>query len=793
MSQREGRMVGFRLLVGALACAVGTAVCAGGDAVGLWKEEAEKAVKPEALKNGCAAVDDPAASGGKALRIPYDKECKDWASLVINTTPFAASGKTVLTVNVKGENLLDLSNGPKLFFNLHQKNPQRRLSDSTILNGFRLKPGAYTPISVELDAGATSAESTAEIIFRWEKPPEKYDKPMAVLLDSLEVSTESSGIPRVVSVRPAKPRFTLDDDAAAEVAVSNPSSADWTGELVGVDHFGLADKEVALSKQITLKAGETRRIPVEWDHEGRLYGHEIRVELRKDGKTESAESGLFTVFDQPLWLSTGDSYDWGKDVRDMHSIFYVVPATFQESQRAVDFWRRNSPGLEYFEFFSWSPGDISDLAPAEELFIGGEGQCWYRSKALIKAQVAMLRQAGMWPVSYVNGTCWADSGYKLFARHPEWFIYDGNGEVGHYEMDVREMYRHVNDPSFDPKKYPGIFFQGCLNHALPEVQEYIAAQYIKCGKEMGFKGVRMDVRYLEVHPGERDFTGKEIAPTSAEADRISAAAVKRVKELVHREIPDFTFGYNYASPEEVQDMPLTMAERCKGGAWMLDEVICSYQEPNSPYHKWDAFAKRMASWGDHVSKLGGVYQPFDLRRNGANFTVDRLYSSIFRLIGGGRPNMGWYQNSSLPFGSMGKLSTRHAELFFGLDRSWVEDPTKLVEVKSPAPVMWKDTVFVNKAKEGPRLIVNLVNPPKTAIEENPLSEMPAPISAVEVFVKAMDGTSPKAAYLIHAEAPARGQPPALVHSPLDLKMDDKGGAAVTVPELLAWKMVVVQY
>ena len=39
--------------------------------------------------------------------------------------------------------------------------------------------------------------------------------------------------------------------------------------------------------------------------------------------------------------------------------------------RAVKFWKRMR--RMYFEFFSWSPGDISDLAPTEDPFPGGEG------------------------------------------------------------------------------------------------------------------------------------------------------------------------------------------------------------------------------------------------------------------------------------------------------------------------------------------------------------------------------------------------------------------------------------
>ena len=282
----------------------------------------------------------------------------------------------------------------------------------------------------------------------------------------------------------------------------------------------------------------------------------------------------------------------------------------------------------------------------------------------------MLKSVGMWPVSYVNGTCWAESGYRLFQQHPDWFLYDANGEIADYEMDGRERYSRRDDADFDPKTYTSIFFQACLNHSLPAVQEYVARQFIRCGKQMGFAGVRLDVRYLEVYPGERGFDGKEVAATYPEADRISAASVKRVKELVHKELPEFTFGYNYASPEEVNMME-TFKERCGGGAWMLDELPCTYQEKSSPYHVWEVYVRRMMSWGDRVNKLGGVYNPYDFKRNGAKYAVDNVYSAIFRVICGGRDYGGWYCNSRLPIGDLGAFTTRFSEFLHNANRDWI--------------------------------------------------------------------------------------------------------------------------
>ena len=141
---------------------------------------------------------------------------------------------------------------------------------------------------------------------------------------------------------------------------------------------------------------------------------------------------------------------------------------------------------------------------------------------------------------------------------------------------------------------------------------------------------------------------------------------------------------------------------------------------------------------------------------------------------------------------MGGLSTRYGELFYGLNRKWIQEPGDLIDVKASVPVMWKDMVFTNETEKGKQLIVNLVNPPKTAIEENPLSEMPAPITDINVTAGQLDGKSPTAAYLLFAEAARRGQEAKLTMEPLELKKNGKG-ASVVVPELLAWKIVVFQY
>lgn len=757
----------------------------------VWQAEAAN-FPPAQLRFGAAVVDDPLALTRKTLRIPWQKDAKGW-SVQIGTPPVTLQGKCRCTFLFRGEGMLPMSGGMTVRLIVHDKATGETVTGGTwTAYGLNLKPDAYTPITFALDLTETAtAYRNVEMLFEWQEQSEGSQP--VLFMDKAEVSSDVLDAPHLVEVTPTKVRNAPGEPASVQVTIANPTSENAELTLVGEDCFGLTGRRAAFKEPVALKPGETKTVSATWTLGTEEYGHDIAVALLSGSTVLDRASELFGVSKTPRWLSVENTYDAAQPPVDKHTIFYVQPATAQESWNSIRFFKRLSPGGEQREFFSWAPGDISDLAPVDEVFPGGEGRLTYRSKSLVQKQIAMLTSVGQWPVSYVNGTVWAASGYKLFNEHPDWFLYDSTGEVCHYEMDHLEIYRHKDDLGFDPTTYPGIFFQATLNHSLPQVQEYIAHQLIRCGKEMGFRGIRMDVRYLEVYPGERDFSGREVAPTYAEADRISTASVKHVKELVHAQLPDFTFGYNYASPDETKNMRLTMQERCAGAGWMLDEASCGYQGKGSPYHIWADYARRMASWGDQVTRWGGIYNPFDFRRGGGKYPVDRAYSSIFRLIGAGR--ISCYYNSRLPVGNLGRFATRYSELFYGKGRTWIPEVKNEVTVHATAPLWWKDLVFWNRDTAGNRqLIVNLVNPPaKEEVEENPRSELLPPVRNVEVNCGRADGKLPKAAYLLMAEPMETTGEPAMRMIELPIKRSARGLATVTVPSVIFWKIVVFEY
>jgi len=758
----------------------------------VWSEEAEKSATSSRVRFGTAVADDALASGGKAVRIPYEPDASGW-NMVYSAPRMEMRGQVLFTFWLRAENLPPLTPGFMLTLVAHDKetglwahNRQNRVY------GANLQTQGYTPITLTLDVPWAADTYGPEVILQWDAPPEGVSPVM--YLDKTEISVPVLDAPRVLEVSPTKIRYQPQEKVTVVTSLVNPTSAAIDGTLVGEEIRAADTRREVFQENVNLAAGEEKQVTCSYSLGAEEYGREIRVRLLVDGREVASARDFFAVSKLPLWVAGGASGDrsfWAG--RSGRGSFYVAPASGHDSWRGVQYWKKMR--RIYFEFFSWAPGDISDLAPAEDLYPGGEGRLTFRSRQTIIQQNRMLKSVGMWPVSYVNGTCWAESGYKLFQQHPEWFLYDASGEIAGYEMDGRELYRRKDDVDFDPTTYNHIFFQACLNHSLPAVQEYVARQFIDCGKVMGFAGVRLDVRYLEVYPGERGFNGKEIAATYPEADRISAASVRRIKALVRKELPDFTFGYNYAAPEEVKDMMETFRERCEGGAWMLDELPCTYQEKSSPYHVWKTYARRMMSWGNQVNKLGGVYNPYDFNRGSMEYPIDLIYSAIFRIICGGRDYGGWYYNSRQPIGDYGAFTTRFSEYLHDTDRDWIRELKGEVEVESAAPLWWRDMCFWTRASDGRKCLqVNLVNPPKVAeVMENPRSEIKPPVHDITVICAPSGRQRPTAAYLLMSEPFELTGLNEVQVVKLDLVDAGAGQAAVTVPSVLLWKMVVFQF
>lgn len=608
-----------------------------------------------------------------------------------------------------------------------------------------------------------------------------------IWIERIEILANGPAASFISRVEPDKTSYRLGQTAKVAVTVVNPTATPFKGSLTLTELFDLEEKTDAATGAVELAPGATKEFNFSWKAKLPEAGRELRVTLLDAGKKVlDTYTDFYGIAKDPSYLNTMAGGVIAPVWNNLYNCSYVGPASYAQTLGFIQF--NKAMRLQRFEYFSWSYNELAQFMPPkdEEPYLGNEG-IWWQSFKKFKNQVGLLKAIGVTPISYVNGGLWGPEAYKLYQKHPEWFL-----AVGSFDMEWRAKYERRNEFEFMQEKTP--FFYCYFNPVLPEARRYVADQFIGIAKEMGFEGARWDVWNMSVSPGQKDMFGKEVAKTAEEADRLTAESLAAVKALVAREIPEFTWGYNYGGPEEVEKTPLTIAEKCRGGGWILDEIICTYQEKTSPFHYWDAYRDRIVGWGDHIRQLGGIYNPFPFRRGGALYTVDHLYEGIFRLIGGARSYMPGEFNAGAA-GKQGLMAFRYSDVFFGWSLRLQPATQTLVKVTAPDTLWWKSMVLRGAGANGrPRAIVHLVNsPPVNEVEENPQSLVRPPVKDVVVNCGPQDGKKlPVKAWVISAEPATPDAEPAVTATVLPLTRHGNT-AQVTVPWVLYWKTVVFEY
>jgi hypothetical protein len=227
---------------------------------------------------------------------------------------------------------------------------------------------------------------------------------------------------------------------------------------------------------------------------------------------------------------------------------------------------------------------------------------------------------------------------------------------------------------------------------------------------------------------------------------------------------------------------------------MLDELAITYGAKTSPFHTWSAYCRRLVEWGDVVRQKGGIYDPWMFDRGcGAGFDVDWLYTTIFRLLAGGRVWNPYYKNNSALAGDLPRLGFRFSQLYTGWDLRLEPESQARLTVTAPDTLWWKRLVFSNRDEAGrPQAIVHLVNAPvaESALD-NADSQVRPPVRDVIVHCAAAPNQRPTRAFLVTAEPLLPEQEPAVQVVPLPLQPD--GDRGVTVPSVLYLKTVVFEF
>lgn len=763
----------------------------------LWKYD-PAADKPAPLAEGCAVVEDAAAQAGKSLRLTFAKEGQ--LPELVRAGNLTLAGNGTLRVLVRGKDLNDAANGLRLTLNLYREDGgHKRFVADGVVYAVRATENAYRVLPISFNVADKQGRYTMVITAEWQK--QNGERKPTVWIGGMDLEANGNSAPYISGLLRSRLIYAPGMRVRITATVVNPTKEAFQGKLTARELFGLNGKRDAAEAAVSLAAGEVRAFDLDWKAAGPETGREIDFALQDRAGKEINRDRIDVGIAKDGRILAFPAHDFEQSGRPYGgALYYVAPASHTQSKAIADFWlrdRTNRGGR--MEFFSWSWCDLAGFIPKEDPYLGNFEHLNWLSLKEYKEQVALVKATGTHVDSYILGCAIGEAAYELYQKHPDWFMYDRNGEhLGSYDMEyhARQSRRH----EFEFGQPARHCMAASLDPTRPEVRRWIADQIITLGKDMGFDGARWDVWYMEVKPGFYRLDGAEIAPKWEEADRLTAESLKAVKDLVGRELPDFTWGYNFGAPEENKNIPLTLAEKCKGHGWILDETAIDYWRKTSPNHFWSAYSKRMVEWGDHIRQLEGIYDPWIFDRgfvaaNPNHIEVDWLHATIFRILAGGRVWIALYKNNSALAGDWPRMAFRFSDTFSGWNLRLQPEDQKAIVVDGPPTLWWKGYVFTNKSPEGKdQTIVHLVNAPVAdEVGENRDSKVRPAVLNVKVQCKAVNGHLPQKAWLVMAESMTPDLDPKVQAMPLTLTRQGGDAVTVIVPAVLYLKTVVFEF
>jgi len=769
------------------------------------------------FQKGVEVIDDKNASGEKTLKVP-STGVPSWNVVSFNI-PLKEPGKYRMKIRYKFENAPYLGKGWRT--DIRIKNV---LEEYGIIYGYKANnKNSYNDYFI--DFILKEKDVSPSVYMRWDGSP---GEPI-IYIDKFEIEkTENLPYLRILDIFPDKIRYLPKEKGKVDVKIENLIDENKDVKVKFQLISGIDEIKKEEIKNINFQSKEIKNVNFNFQLDDAEYGYSTKITILDNEKIIDTKEEFFIVGENPWSIAVPGARD--EAIKEYYTpwggIFYSISATDPLIEKCALYAKKEY--VTCTEFFSWSPGEPFYMAPKEEIWIRGNGGNLLRSKREIIKEVSELKKYGIASISYIAQQAMGEKTIEILKKKPYWFSYNKEGDlIEFYKVSELEKQRefwknfdwdgykkiYPDSPGWENKeenwkkyvdfwkpyieKVRGFSTIGYFvpNYKLKEVLDYIADQVIGSAKIFGWEGIRWDCGHLSTGPiwGSYspwyDFFGNPIAETKEEMEKQTINNLKYFKEKVRKEIPNFVFGTNFGSWEETHNFPDMVKEFCKDGSWLLDEVCYTYNSPTSAYNKWDKYYKIMVDQGEFVRSIGGHYNPFSLNRGGGKYPVDRIYETIFRIVGKGHPNSLYY-NSQTNAGNFAQFLIRFGNFTFGQNLKRVENPEKIIKIE-PVDVWWKESVNELKDKNYNYLIIHLINPPVILnIEGNPESILPEPLEDIKILVK--NTNKFLKAYILCCESYTEKEVPETKY--VEIKPKLKGEEIeVTVPELFYWKTVVLKY
>jgi uncharacterized membrane protein len=559
---------------------------------------------------------------------------------------------------------------------------------------------------------------------------------------------------RVEAVQSDKVLYAPGEAGILRLQLRNDDHSPRRGRLVIELRGGLADRQVVTERNIEVVPSTGQVLEVPFVASGR-FGYEARASLQVEGQPATSASDFFAVATN--FFEVGIGYN-------------PVHGTQSGKHRKIP------PGMRrtysnWIEFLFWAPCDWSTLVSPLSKWWSGQAS-YPEDEANVKELIGLLHEQGMKVAAYASCNPAGPFAWDLARRKPQWFFRDSDGGIaGTYDVEQLTfwndpVWRDANDKS--AKRDAAKWCSVPVDLRNVEALDWGIDQIADSARHYGWDAVRFD--------GHSTLRGD---------DERSAWNMRRLKQRVLGQVPDFRFAFNYGRAPEWRDgVTHEMRDALAGGGGYVQEGIRNWRYTGEQYKSWLHYATNELRVGRLIGSMGGSYHCIWQLDTG-NTPAQRLYKLVYGLIAGGHPMYGSHAGVLEGCDNWGAFMTRWSALLWDPAIQPAADAASRLSVEPASRLEWRPLIQQCVAAPDRKfLIVHLVNPPTS--DEIATGGLPGPVEEATTLRYQMEaGTSLLRAMLVRPAA----QP---YERPLEVHKTADGAVEVQVPSVQYWAMVVFE-
>jgi uncharacterized membrane protein len=554
----------------------------------------------------------------------------------------------------------------------------------------------------------------------------------------------------IQSIRTDKLLYRPGSNGLVRVEVRNNSTEAGTATIDAEIICELNDHAPLASTKVELAIGKSKLVEIPFAVGNRKFGCEIRLVLRQgpDARPIQTASAYFSVADNFFDVGIGGTTS---------PIFSDNPAKLK---KLLDICRRNY--CNWLDVFFWAPCDWArGVSPLDQWW---SGQTSYpHVEANLKAFIADGHANGISLAAYASCNPAGPFGWEAARQNPQWFA-DSAGQLPAIEPGDVEALDRWNDPAWRANHKFSKWLRVPVDLRRLDALDFGINQLAESAKHYGWDAVRFDGHY-----------------TIPSSDELSTRNMRRLKETIWKQKPDYRFAFNYGrAPEWRGGVTHEMREAMAGGGMYMQEGIRAWHYTGASYTSWQHYASNELRIAKQIQSLGGSYHCIWGIMKGSP-PEQSAYKLIYGLIAGGHPAYGDHMFAP-GCDNWGAFLTRWSGFLW--DRAI--RPLELHEQISANmdSSIWK--AFVQERVQSPTrryLIFHMVNPPPH--DEIAKASFPAPLRNIRISVVRQPGEQIGRIMLVRPD-----------HSPSGVELvPEAGDGAVflSVDEVKLWGMVIVEF